>query len=79
MITLRKQEINQEDLTSECWLVQFYGLDYCKNRCELYKTQDCGGENIISTGLNRNGKKVPLGYEEYEKVPRHDYTLQNEK
>ncbi len=39
------KEIDQSKLTSECWLIQFNGLDACKD-CESLNTSECGGRNI---------------------------------
>lgn len=38
--------INQGNLTSDCWMVQFWGLSACK-RCELEGSEDCGGKKIL--------------------------------
>jgi hypothetical protein len=48
----RSKQINQKDLTSDCWMVQVWGLDYCsgngepKSACEYLGTRECGGKNI---------------------------------
>lgn len=34
--------MKQSDLTSDCWLVQMWGLDSCKD-CEVRGTDECGG------------------------------------
>jgi len=39
------KEINQDNLTSECWLIQFNGLKAC-DTCEYLNTSECGGINI---------------------------------
>lgn len=52
--------VKQSQMTSECWKVQFLGLDACK-RCELKNTRQCGGRGIILSGKNKKGFKVPLG------------------
>jgi len=51
--------VRQSDLTSECWSVQFHGLEYCKT-CEFVDTDDCGGKNIRETKKNEKGIKVPI-------------------
>jgi len=51
--------IQQSDLTAECWLVQFHGIEYCL-RCEYKDTDKCGGKEILKTGKNEKGKPVPL-------------------
>jgi len=52
--------IKQSDMSSECWMVQFQGTAACE-RCEYKGTADCGGKDILKTGENANGKRVPLG------------------
>lgn len=52
-------EIDQSDLTNECWLVQFEGVSACED-CDVKGTPECGGANIILTGKNAKGKVVPL-------------------
>jgi len=48
----RTKRIYQKDLTSDCWMVQVWGLDYCSgfadpdNVCEYLGTDECGGERI---------------------------------
>jgi len=53
------KSVNQADLTSECWSVQIWGMDYCWG-CEFRDTQDCGGIEIRKTGKNQRGKFVPI-------------------
>ena len=52
-------KFNQNDLSSECWAVQFQGKEACK-KCELKGTKECGAKNIIKTGKTTKGKTVPL-------------------
>jgi hypothetical protein len=59
MPELRNRTLNTEKITSECWPVQFYGLQYCDN-CEFKDTDECGGKQIIETGKNSKGHKVPI-------------------
>ena len=40
--------IDQSNLTSDCWLIQFNGLEACKN-CKVKNTPDCGGGKILKT------------------------------
>ena len=48
----RTKRIYQKDLTSDCWMVQVWGLAYCsgngdpENACEYLGTKECGGKNI---------------------------------
>lgn len=49
--------VNKDRLTSECWLVQFNGFEACK-RCEFKGTSECGGQNIVKTGVNKVGVKI---------------------
>lgn len=50
--TARTKRIYQKDLTSDCWMVQVWGIDYCsgfgeaENQCEYLGTGECGGERI---------------------------------
>ena len=46
--------IDQNKLTSDCWLIQFNGLKAC-NKCEYLNKKDCGGKNIRKQLLK--GKK----------------------
>jgi len=41
-----KKEINQSKLTSDCWMIQFKGLEACKN-CEFKNTDECGGGETL--------------------------------
>lgn len=54
------RSIPQNQMTSECWMVQMHGLEECE-KCELKDTNECGGENIRKTGKNSKGHPVPLG------------------
>jgi hypothetical protein len=59
---LQKTEIktvHQNNLSSECWLVQMFGLNHCET-CELKGKRDCGGKNIRKTGKNEKGLNVPI-------------------
>jgi hypothetical protein len=37
--------MNQSDLTSECWVIQMWGIDECKH-CVFLDTDECGGKEI---------------------------------
>ncbi len=50
-------EVDQANLSSECWLVQFQGLRACES-CDFKNTGDCGGKNIIKSLQNDKGFKV---------------------
>ena len=50
----------QGDLTSECWSVQLFGLEYCET-CQFRDTPKCGGKDIRRTGKNSKGVRVPIG------------------
>jgi len=50
-ITLVKT-VNQSDLTSECWIIQMFGIDECKT-CEYFNTDECGGQEIRKRILNQ--------------------------
>ena len=45
LVVTESKVIDQNKLTSECWLIQFNGLDAC-NDCEFLNTEDCGGKRI---------------------------------
>jgi hypothetical protein len=42
---VKSKVISQADLTSECWMIQAWGLPYCRE-CEYLATDDCGGHKI---------------------------------
>lgn len=48
--TVEEIEIPQEQLTGECWIIQFKGLAGCEG-CPVIDTDDCGGKNIRKTLL----------------------------
>jgi len=52
--------INQSEMTSECWPIQWEGLAACEN-CEFKGKRDCGGKKIRRTLTNSKGYIVPLG------------------
>jgi hypothetical protein len=54
------KQIKQNDLSSECWLVQMRGVDACKG-CEAYQTPECGGQEILKTGKNDKGILIGKG------------------
>ena len=51
--------IKQNELTAECWLVQFQGFSACET-CEVKDTKECGGSNIRKTKKNEKGFSIPL-------------------
>lgn len=53
------RRVKQKNLSSECWLVQIWGLDYCKT-CEYRNSAECGGKNIRKMGENEHGHRVPV-------------------
>lgn len=48
----KSKMIRQTDLTSDCWMVQVWGIEYCtgngdpKNACEYLGKKECGGKRI---------------------------------
>jgi len=46
-------------LSSECFLIQFFGDNSCKT-CEAFGKSSCGGKNILKTGQNSLGFKIPM-------------------
>jgi len=57
---MKAKTVTQSQMTEECWLVQIWGLSYCKT-CEYRDTPDCGGKEVRKTGKNSKGYSVPLG------------------
>lgn len=51
LITSEIKMIKQSELTSDCWLIQFWGLDAC-NDCEALNKRSCGGKKIRAKLLN---------------------------
>jgi hypothetical protein len=45
LVEVCSKEIPQEELTSECWGIQFQGLTACED-CEFLDTDECGGVRI---------------------------------
>lgn len=50
--------ISSKGLTPECWLIQAWGLPYCRE-CSYLATEDCGGyrirKNILSGKYPKDG------------------------
>ena len=51
---MKVKSIKQSELTSECWLIQIWGLSACKT-CEVKDTEECGGK-AIRKDLLESGK-----------------------
>ncbi len=51
IVITESKEIDQNKLTSDCWLIQFNGLSACKT-CEALNTSDCGGQAIRKRLIN---------------------------
>jgi hypothetical protein len=45
MVITESKIIDQNKLTSDCWLIQFSGLSACET-CEVKNTSECGGQAI---------------------------------
>jgi hypothetical protein len=56
---MKVRVIHSNNLTTECWIVQAWGLRYCKT-CKFKETKNCGGKRIRETGQNISGKNVPI-------------------
>jgi hypothetical protein len=54
---MKEKVIRQDRLTGECWLVQMWGTNQCKD-CPAKDTEDCGGQEILKTGKNEKGYLV---------------------
>jgi len=57
MVEVETKVIDQGQLSSECWLIQFRGKAACRD-CELKGTSECGGGDILKTGKNNKGVKL---------------------
>ena len=53
------KQINQNELSEECWMIQIYGMEYCEG-CEYKNTDDCGGKRIREERKNKKGFTIPL-------------------
>ena len=58
-MTVITRTVSQQNLSSECWLVQMWGLTDCET-CEYKDTSECGGKRIRETGKNALGVSVPI-------------------
>ena len=56
---MKVRVIHFQNLSTECWMVQGWGLKYCQT-CKFKETKNCGGKRIRETGQNILGKKVPI-------------------
>ena len=45
LVTVFSKEIDNSTLTSDCWSIQFEGLNACA-RCPFLNKRNCGGKNI---------------------------------
>lgn len=46
LIITELKQIDNDTLTSDCWLIQFGGLSACET-CEFKGTNECGGGNVL--------------------------------
>lgn len=51
--------VDQKQMSGECFYIQVWGPDYCKD-CDYQDHDECGGWDILRTGKNSLGHKVPL-------------------
>ena len=56
---MKTKIISQKMLSAECWLVQVWGTEVCRN-CEYHDTENCGGKHILNSGKNTLGYAIPL-------------------
>ena len=56
---MKVRTVHQSNLSSECLMVQIWGLEFCKT-CEYRDSKKCGGKKIRLTETNALGKKVPV-------------------
>ncbi len=60
--------ISSADLTSECWSIQFWGFEHCRE-CEYLATEDCGGYRLRKDILaGRYPKEGLPNYVEHARV-----------
>ena len=52
--------IKQSELTSDCWSIQFTGIEACEN-CEYKDTDECGGKAIIKAIESGSYPKQGIG------------------
>ena len=48
LVITESKQVDQNSMTSDCWLIQFNGLSAC-DTCELRNTSDCGGGKTLKT------------------------------
>lgn len=56
---MKTKIISQKMLSSECWLIQVWCIEACKD-CAYQGTKECGGKRIVNTGKNALGHEIPL-------------------
>ena len=56
---MKTKIISQKMLSAECWTVQVWGIEACKD-CDYQHTKECGGKQIHKTGKNTLSNKIPL-------------------
>ena len=44
--------IKQSELTSECWMIQMFGIEKCVD-CDVLNTDECGGQEIRKRILSK--------------------------
>ena len=52
--------VNQAELTSDCWLIQVWGIEACEN-CEVKDTDECGGKAILKRIANKKYPATGIG------------------
>ena len=50
------KQIDQNKLTSDCWLIQFRGLEACED-CDLKNTNQCGGGKTLKKFIKQSKSK----------------------
>jgi len=56
---MKTKIISQKMLSAECWTVQVWGINACRD-CDYQRTKECGGDQILKTGKNTLGNEIPL-------------------
>jgi len=75
---MKIKSIRQADLTSDCWMIQFQGIEACMD-CEFRGTDDCGGVEILDRMTRGeyplNGLPDQVGMEGSKEVFEDEYEV----
>ena len=59
LVMTHVKEIDQKNLTSDCWGIQFWGLGECK-KCEFKGKKSCGGGATLKRLQKEAGHEILL-------------------